>query len=60
MLQLHKKYPLYNDASVSFCQSNTGHMVGVTRSAGPLSLFKKNSAFTKPLQEVLDEQATPL
>jgi hypothetical protein len=60
MLQLHKKYPLHNVVPVSFCQSNTGHMIGVTRSNDPLSPFKKNSAFTKPLQEILDEPTAPL
>jgi hypothetical protein len=60
MLQLHKKYPLHNDVTVSFCRSNMEHMVGITCPYDPLSPFKKNSAFTKPLQEVLEEQTTPL
>jgi hypothetical protein len=32
-------------------------MVGVTPSTDLLAPFKKNSAFTKPLHEVLDETA---
>ena len=55
MFQLHKKYPLYSGASVSFCQDNIRYIVGVTRSVDPLAPLKKNAAFTKPLHEILDE-----
>jgi len=55
MFQLHKKYPLYSGAPISFCQDNIRYMVGVTRSVDPLAPLKKNSAFTKPLHEILDE-----
>jgi hypothetical protein len=58
MFQLHKKYPLYSGASVSFCQDNIRYMVGVTRSVDPLAPLKKNSAFTKPLHEILDDTSS--
>jgi hypothetical protein len=60
MLQLHKKYPLYGGTPVSFYQDEKGHLVGLTPAVDPLAIFKKNSAFTKPLNEILDEQITPL
>jgi hypothetical protein len=60
MLQLHKKYPLYSDTPVSFYQDNKGHLVGLTPAVDPLAIFKKNSAFTKPLHEMRDEKIMPL
>lgn len=60
MLQLHKKYPLYSATPVSFYQDDKEHLVGLTPTVDPLAIFKKNSAFTKPLHEILDEQITPL
>jgi hypothetical protein len=55
MFQLHRKYPLYSGVLVSFCQDNIRCVVGATRSVEPLAPLKKNSAFTKPLHEILDE-----
>jgi hypothetical protein len=60
MLQLYKKYPLYGGTPVSFCHDGKGHLLGLTPAVDPLAIFKKNSAFTKPLHEILDEQITPL
>jgi hypothetical protein len=60
MFQLHKKYPLYSRTPVSFYQDNKGHLVGLTPAIDPLAIFKKNSAFTKPLHEILDKPITPL
>ncbi|PSN29608.1 hypothetical protein C0J52_26346 [Blattella germanica] len=58
--ELHEKYPLYSGAPISFWQGNINKMVGVTRSVDPLTPFKRNSAFTKPLDQVLDEPIRPL
>ena len=60
LFQLHTKYPLHTSAPVTFWHANIPKMPGVTRRVDPLQPFKKNSAFTKPLNEVLDEQKIPL
>jgi hypothetical protein len=60
MLQLHEKYPLYRCTPVSFYQDNKGHPVGLSPAVDPLAIFKKNSTFTKPLHEILDEPIMPL
>ncbi|XP_023706366.1 uncharacterized protein LOC111863852 [Cryptotermes secundus] len=58
--KLHKKYPLHRGAPRSFYQDDRGHLVGLTPAADPLAIFKKNSAFTKPLHEILDNHITLL
>ncbi|XP_069699513.1 sperm-associated antigen 8-like isoform X2 [Periplaneta americana] len=53
--ETHKKYPLYSDAPISFWQSNRNCIDGLTRSVDPVTPFKRNSAFTKPWEEILDD-----
>ncbi|XP_067008170.1 uncharacterized protein [Anabrus simplex] len=44
---LHRKYPLYTDGGLSYWQQKCGRT-----GRGP---FKRNSFFSKPMSEVLDE-----
>ncbi|KAJ9601089.1 hypothetical protein L9F63_000755 [Diploptera punctata] len=58
--ELHKKFPLYTGAPLTFWHDNVHKLAGVSRSVDPLQPFKRNSAFTRPLGEVLDEPIKPL
>nr|CAD7442638.1 unnamed protein product [Timema bartmani] len=52
---LYKKYPLYKDPPLSYWLQNKQNIQGITTPPDYLQPFKKNTAFSKPLEEILDE-----
>nr|CAD7396742.1 unnamed protein product [Timema poppensis] len=53
--KLYKKYPLYKDPPLSYWLQNKQNIQGITTPPDHLQPFKKNTTFSKPLEEILDE-----